>query len=167
MIVVTCLPCAFVIRVMPAQITETSSTQELRQLVGDLSSFWPDQYPCPRCGKMVRGIWESEADPRALQLMALQEATPQEAFAAFSGLGFPDEQHCSLATVLALLLEHPVRRLVGSDIAGAERAVVDSIELWDGTRLHFGASSYGAVVYRITRPISYTRKAEEASCLSK
>jgi hypothetical protein len=161
MILVVCLPCNFAIRVMPENVALTQSQQELDQLVGMRSDFWPDKYPCPRCGKPSRGIREREADAKVLALMAVQDATPQQAFAAFNGLGFPDEHHCSLETVGALLKEQPVRRVVGTNVRGVERTVIDHLELWDGTRMYFGSGAEGAVIYRITRPVSYTAKSEK------
>jgi hypothetical protein len=93
--------------------------------------------------------------------MSIQESTPQEAFAAFNGLGFPDEHHCSLETAQALLKEHPVRRIIGTNVKGAERTIIDALELWDGTKVYFGAGAGGAVIYRITRPVSYTKQLEK------
>lgn len=159
MIVVVCLPCSLVVRVMPLNASSPASTQELEQLVGTRSDFWPNRYPCPRCGANAQGMLERAADPNALALLKLQDLTPQEAFAAFNGCGFPDEQHCSMAAVQALLLEQPIRRVVGTDVRGAERIIVDHFELWDGSRVYFGSGGDGAVVYRITRPVSYTKKA--------
>lgn len=164
MILVVCLPCAYAIRVMSNDVTSERSTQELEQLVGSKSEFWPDKYPCPRCGKAARGLLEQDADPRVLRAMRLQETTPQEAFAAFNGLGFPDEQHCSLETVQKLLREQPVRKVHGADVMGAERTIIDHFELWDGTKVYFGAASEGALIYRITRPVSYTAKVLEETC---
>lgn len=158
MILVVCLPCNFAIRVMPESVASMASVQELDQLVGARSDFWPDKYPCPRCGKPARGLLEKEADERVLNLLTIQEATPQEAFAALNGLGFPDEHHCSLETVQALLKEQPVRRIIGTNVRGAERTVIDALELWDGTKMYFGAGAGGAVIYRITRPVSYADK---------
>lgn len=158
MILIVCLPCAYAIRVMPSVITDAHSVQELDQLVGTRSEFWPDRYSCPRCDKPARGLHERDADPRVLHSMHVQEATPQEAFAAMNGLGFPDEQKCSLEAVQALLLETPVRKVIGKNVSGAERTIIDALELWDGTKVHFGAGAEGAVIYRITKPTSYAAK---------
>jgi hypothetical protein len=158
MIVIICIPCEFAIRVMPVNVSNMRSAQELDQLVGKASSFWPDHYPCPRCGKNALGFHESTVDQKVLQAMTLQEATPQEAFAALNGLGFPDEQRCSLETVQELLLGMPVRRVIGKNVTGQERTLIDALELWDGTRVHFGAGAEGACIYRITKPVSYTQK---------
>ena len=161
MIVVPCLPCSLAIRVMPVSVTTPVAIRELRELVGDQSSFWPDKYPCPRCEKPCRGMPEETVDPKTLMVLELRDLTPIEAFAAFSGMGFPDEQRCSMATVRELFKEQPVRRLIGTDVEGQERIVLDSIELWDGTTVHLGASPAGAVVYRIVRPPTYATKVQD------
>lgn len=160
MIVILCLPCSFAVRVMPASVASTSSVRELEQLVGRQSDFWPDKFPCPRCNARATGILEREADSRALALMDVQEATPHEAYAAFNGLGFPSEQKCSLETVEALMKEQPLRRIIGTNVTGMERTIVDAFELWDGTRVHLGAAAEGAIIYRITRPVSYVKQTE-------
>lgn len=158
MIVIACTPCAFAMRVMPDSVTSVRSVQELDQLIGKRSDFWPDKYPCPKCGQMATGFGEREVDGRVLQLMELKDVTPQEAFAALHGLGFPDEQKCSLAFVQQLLREQPVRRVIGTDVVGQERTIVDALELWDGTKVYFGSAPEGAVIYRITRQVSYANK---------
>ena len=161
MIVVTCLPCALAIRVMPQRAGQQVEIRELRELVGDRSDFWPNRFPCPSCGKLCPGLMEELVDERAYALLKLRDLTPIEAFAAFNGMGFPEEQQCSMATLHELFKEQPVRRIVGSDVDGQARAVLDTIELWDGTRVHFGASPAGAVVYRIVRPPSLATKVED------
>ena len=162
MIVVSCLPCSLAIRVMPVSVALPASLREARELVGDQSEFWPNKFPCPRCEKMCTGVLEELVDSRVYAVLTLRDLTPVEAFAAFKGMGFPSEQKCSLATVRELLSEYPVRKIVGSEVEGQERAVIDSIELWDGTVLHLGASPAGAVVYRVVRPANYAAKVEDA-----
>jgi hypothetical protein len=61
-----------------------------------------------------------------------------------------------------LLQERPVRRVIGRNVLGVERTVIDALELTDGTKVHFGSSAEGAVIYRVTQPAAYTRKALEA-----
>jgi hypothetical protein len=156
MIVIVCIPCAFAVRVMPTQVTAAMSTQEVDQLIGRNSDFWPDQYPCLKCGKHARGMVEEAADPRVLATMELRDLTPHEAFSAFNGFGLPEEQSCSLEAVSKLLLGTPIRKVVGSNVRGAQRTIIDSLELWDGTRVYFGAGAEGAVIYRIAAPVSLT-----------
>jgi hypothetical protein len=150
-------------------VADPTSCDELDTLVGKKSSFWPKAYPCPLCAQPATGMHETEADPRVLRLMLVRDVTPQEAFAAFNGLGFPDEQVCGLAVVEDLLRSQPIRRVVGTDIPRSGRMVLDALELWDGTKLHLGAAAEGAIVYRIVRPHSYAAKLEEGvtACPSK
>lgn len=163
MIVVTCLHCTLAIRVMPRRAGQQADVRELRELVGDQSDFWPNKFPCPHCSKPCVGLMEELVDERAYALLKLHDLTPVEAFAAFSGMGFPEEQQCSMATLQELFKEQPVRKIIGSDVEGQARAVLDTIELWDGTKIHFGASPAGAVVYRIVRPPSLAAKVEDKS----
>lgn len=158
MILVLCLPCAFAIRIMPANLTDVPTVQELDHLVGRQSTFWPDQYVCPRCDKPARGILEAEADPRVLQVMTLRDLTTQEAFAAFHGLGLPEEQQCSIELIQSLLRMHPIRTAKGKNVTGSNYAILDALELWDGTVLHLGSAPDGAVVFRISRPQSHVAR---------
>jgi hypothetical protein len=160
MILIVCLPCSLAIRVLPSS-TDTSG--ELDSLVGRASGFWPDQYECPRCQKKMRGLLERDANPHTLRSLELKDLTPQEAFQLFSGLGFPEEQNCTLVETLLLMKEQPVRKLRGVDIEGSpKRFILEEIELWDGSRVFLGSSPDGAVVYRIARPDSAVARLERA-----
>ena len=161
MIVVTCPDCSLAIRVMPTHAAQPAAIRELRELVGDKSEFWPNKFPCPRCEKECVGLSESLVDDRVYALLTLRDLTPAEAFAAFKGMGLPEEQRCSMAAVSELFKEQPVRKIIGSDVEGQERIVLDTIELWDGTKVHFGASPAGAVIYRIVRPPCLAMKVED------
>lgn len=158
MIVIACLNCGFAVRVMPTRVADTRSVQEVHQMVGKNCDLWPDKFVCVRCGNPVRGLLEREVDPAAMRLVEVRDLTPHEALAAFNGLGLPEEQSCTLERVSQLLLEHPIRRVIGTNVQGMERTIIDSLELWDGTRVYFGAGAEGACIYRIVRPISYTEK---------
>jgi hypothetical protein len=166
MILVVCLPCASAVRIMPASVADTTSNEELEILVGRKSNYWPNKFPCWTCGGSATGMRETEADPRVLRLMVVHDLTPQEAFAVFNGCGFPEEQVCAFDVIEALLRAQPIRRVIGKDIPLSARAVIDSIELWDGTKLHFGAAVEGAIVYRIVRPHSYVQAAEKEGVLA-
>lgn len=117
-----------------------------------MSDFWPDRYPCPRCDKTMRGLAESTVNPQVLKVIELRDLTPQEAFAAFSGLGFPDEHICTVEVLLELFKEQPVRKLHGVNVRGSNCSVIEYIELWDGSKVFLGSSPEGAVVYRVSRP---------------
>jgi hypothetical protein len=158
MILIACLNCGLGIRVMPTRVTDPRSIQEVHQMVGENSTFWPDQFKCPRCGNPARGMLERKADPKAVALLELRDLTPHEAFQAFNDLGLPEEQDCSLATVQQLLGEQPVRGIIGTDVMGMKRTIVDALELWDGTKIYFGAGAEGACIYRIVKPVSATQR---------
>lgn len=162
MIVVTCLPCALAIRVMPTHAVQPHAIRELRELVGDKSEFWPNKFSCPSCEQSCTGLMEELVDSRTYAHLTLRDLTPAEAFAAFKGAGFPEEQRCSMAVIQELFKEQPVRKIIGSDVGGSqERIILDVIELWDGTKVHLGASPEGAVVYRVVRPPSLSAKVND------
>jgi hypothetical protein len=158
MIVVACLACGFAIRVMPTKVADPHSVQEVHQMVGKYSDLWPNKFLCPRCNNPARGLLEREIDPKAMALLEVRDLTAHEALAAFNGLGLPEEQKCSFDAVSKLLLEQPVRNIIGTDVVGQARTIIDSLELMDGTRVYFGAGAEGACIYRITRPISYAER---------
>jgi hypothetical protein len=158
MIVVACLSCGFGIRVMPTRIAEVRSVQEVHQMVGKNSDLWPNKFLCPRCNSPARGLLEREIDPKAMALLEIRDLGPHEALAAFNGLGLPEEQCCSFDDVTRLLLEQPIRNVVGTNIEGLQRAIIDHIELMDGTRVYFGAGAEGACIYRVSRPVQYAER---------
>lgn len=153
MILIVCTDCALAMRVEGAEA-------ELDFCVGKSSGFWPDKYPCPECDKLCMGMLEMEAETDAVASLRVIDVTPSEAFAALNGLGFPSERMCTKEIVERLLKEHPIRKVSARDVQGAERCVVDHLELWDGSKMYFGPSSQGAVVYRITRPHSYVKQVD-------
>lgn len=149
MIVIVCTRCRCALRVV-------GDVDESMTLLGPDSEFWPDKFLCFRCNKPAHGFLENEvAFKTELEVF---EVSPQEAFAAIHGLGLPAEREVDKLVVSSLLAEQPIRRVACKDIVGGQRVVVDHIELWDGTKLHFSSSNAGAVIYRITRPHSYADK---------
>lgn len=148
---VPCLNCYTVVRVMDDVTT-------LAILVGNRSEYWPDKYTCVACGKNCTAISEGDAAPEALQRMKLRDLNAEEFLAALSGLGTPDEMICDAVTVTDLLAKK-IKTVNGYNIPNTTRFLLESLELEDGTKLHFGAGALGACVYRITRPISYVAKA--------
>lgn len=149
MIFILCPRCRCALRV-------TGDAAEVYSLVGPESDFWPDKFMCFKCMKPAHGFLEGEVSIQAQ--IEVHEVSAQEAIAAIHGLGLPSEREVDKLIVDALLREHPVRRIAGKDVPGGQRVLLDYIELWDGTRLHFGGSNDGAVIYRITRPHSYAEK---------
>ena len=94
-------------------------------------------------------------DSKSLQALDIVNVTPQEALAAFSGLGLPSERDCSAAAVEKILVGAKVTRVAVHQIRNSHRSIVDFIELEDGTRLYLASSSLGATVYRIASKHSY------------
>ena len=127
-------------------------------LVGKESMFWPDGYRCPKCGSPMSGQPE-EMLPPAFHTAAIIDLTAAELYAALSGLGLPDEQNATIAEVTETLTSKKITKVVGTDVEGTGRCVLDHIVFEDGTQLHLGSSSHGAVVYRVVRPASYTERA--------
>jgi len=129
-------------------IRTSGEYDEVDSLLGEKSAWYPDQYPCPTCGgksEMVLAI-----DNTAFRSLDLHDLTPEEAFAAFNGLGLPEERECGPMAVKEAF-KCPVREVKCDLIRGTNRTVLRSIEFEDGTRMYFGASSYGCTVYRIAR----------------
>jgi hypothetical protein len=93
--------------------------------------------------------------------MKMRELTPDEMFAAQLGLGTPDEMLCDLATVREVFSTKKVKRAVGQTVSGTSRTCLHLLEFEDGSRMFFGSSSHGAIVYRISRPFSYVKKVTE------
>lgn len=147
MIVVACTNCGIGLRVI-------GDDREIDTLVGKSSDFFPDNYVCPRCASRAVCVAEDICPP-----VELVDLSAEELFAALNGLGLPEEQVCVRSVVEALLKEKPIRRVVGTDIAGSQRFCLEHLELWDGTRLYFGAAPEGAIIYRVVRPPNATERA--------
>jgi hypothetical protein len=131
---------------------------QIDSLVGEHSDFWPDKYPCPHCEKPTFAAREMDVDPKIYTSFTLTDVSPEEAFSALHGLGLPKELECGIDAVEAVLKEHPVRRIIGATVPGTSRCCIHQLELWDGTRLFFGAGAAGAVIYRMVRPRSFVEK---------
>lgn len=153
MILIVCSDCRLALRVL-------DTSEEALYLIGEKSEGWP-KATCCRCGAAAQRLLEIEAEPRALSLLEVIDLTAKEAFMALNGLGLPTEQRCSLESVTTLLKEQPIRKVLGVDVPGTERCMLDHLELWDGTKVYLGASPHGAVVYRIAPPHSYTKMATD------
>ena len=102
---------------------------------------------------------EQEIDPTTLAGLTIRTLEAQEMFRALSGVGLPEERQCKLKDIHDLLREQPIRKVAGHDIRGSEHCCLEWLELWDGTKVYFAASSHGAIIYRIVRPTSFTEKA--------
>lgn len=138
---------------------------EVQTLVGPRSEFWPQGYTCPKCGGPAQGAMESDIDPRVLAGFQIREVEAQEMYRAQYGMGLPEEMDCRREVIEQALRENPIRRVSGHEVAGANRFVLEYLELWDGTKLYFGASSHGAIVTRVVKQQSHVAKVlkEQAS----
>jgi len=138
-IVVTCAKCGLTIR---------SAGDGLEHLLGQGSDWYPDRYPCPRCAAKARILVGGDYPENAVDL------NPEEMFAAFHGLGMPAEREFGETVVRGAMNGAKIRK-VHTRSVGKGRCCVDRIELEDGTTLYLGASTYGAVVYRMSAVHSY------------
>jgi len=136
-----CLGCGLVLRVF------ARTPEEYAQLIGPDCDWWPDRYPCPECSSKMRNV--DRIQPGLQKNLRIVDATTLEAFAAFSGAGVPTPLSMATETIKDLLLSQRIVRVEGRDIPGTDRSSLDTLELEDGTRLYLGASSHGAVVYRV------------------
>lgn len=152
MILIVCSNCMHAIRV-------TGEDDETNFLVGEKSEFWPDKFTCYHCFCTCSGVLETEATPEVLRALDIVELNPQEAYAAIQGLGLPKEKECRFEMIARLFKEHPVKAVRGQDITGTSRCAIYDMELNDGTRVYFAASTHGAIVYRVVLPHSYTEAA--------
>jgi hypothetical protein len=146
MILLLCLPCGTGLRL-------NGNQGEVLALVGPMIGDWPD-LNCPTCQKKLKGLFESQLAGEVDRLK-IYDVTPQEAIAACHGLGFPVERACTIEEVNELLSTRAVKKIVGENIRGTTRCIVDHLVLSDETKIYLGASTDGATVYRITRPHSY------------
>jgi len=151
LITIVCLTCRVGLRTC-------GDEAEVSTLLGPESECYPDQYPCPTDGCVGRAQYLESIDPAALARLEIHEVTPQEAFAALNGLGFPPERDCG-ETAVRLALTHQVTEAGVRQIRGTNRSVLDWLQLDDGTRLYLASSSEGAVVYRLARRFSYVEPA--------
>ena len=145
MIFITCPSddCGFVARIHVDDVPEADS------LIGPGSDWYPDNYPCPRCGE--KSSFNVRSDP----MSRFTDLTPKEAFVAFSGVGLPSEQECSASKVRTLLLENKIKDVTTKHINGTSRCLLETIELDNGMVLYLGSSALGACVYRVKEPKSY------------
>jgi hypothetical protein len=151
--ILACTACSSALRV-------GGDPAEGRGLVGQESEFWPDRYPCFRCGGRAEAFAEPEVSPEALRALSIVNVTAEEAYAALLGLGTPEERAVSDELVEGLFRAHGAR-VRGRQIAGVLRYVVDFIELSCGTRIHFAPSPQGAVIYRVTKRHGYAARVLE------
>jgi len=144
MILILCPSCAMAVR---------TAGDDAEDLLGKESPYYPDKYPCPRCGAMAK-LMDKHGG-----VMDVRDLQPAEAYAAFNGLGLPEERDCGEVAVKQLLSGARVVR-VHTRYVHSGRCCLDRIEIEGGATVHLGSSSLGAVVYRISSPHSYVHAVE-------
>lgn len=155
MITIVCLSCKHALRV-------TGEVRDVDILVGQQSEYWPDGYLCYSCGSQASGFLTPEVDPLVLQSLHVTDVTVEEAFAALNGLGIPEERSCCAEVVLPYFAAQHIE-VKGHQPHGQLRYVVDELVFPDGTRLLFGASPQGALIYRIVKRHSYVEAMESTN----
>lgn len=125
---------------------------EVEHLLGPKSEWYPDKYPHPDPEVKELGSFQNAIDARAMPELDLHDVTPQEAFAALSGLGLPNERDCGTTAVERVFESQGVKKVHMRQVNRANRTIIDSIEFDDGTRMFLASSPVGAVVYRISKP---------------
>ena len=128
----------------------TGPDDRIACLVGDESHWHPDQYPLPLRGHYELGSVAEAADASALRNVELKELSAEEAFVAFSGLGFPEERDCRPCAVRQQF-ESAVRRIEAEPLPGTNRTLIRSIVFDEGSELFLGAAPEGAIAYRLAK----------------
>ena len=142
MIVVVCLPCTMGFRIKGA---DTSA------LLGPESDVWPNGFTCPNCSKPMYGHLENEVSEAMYRLLQIRDLTPIEGFSTLvADVGLPEDRECGKEVIEALLNDYKIK-VSGKNIPNTSRFNIDYMELQDGTRLYFGSSGPGAIIYRVSK----------------
>lgn len=145
MILIACKDCGIAVRT-------AGEHAELTHLLGEANEDWyPGNYPCPTSGCKGKASFMEGIEPAAMKMLDIHDLTPQEAFAAFNGLGLPAERDCGPEAVKNALLGNKVVAVGVSLIRGSHRSVLYSITMEDGTIVYLGSSPFGATVYRMAK----------------
>lgn len=131
------------------------------QLVGQQSDFWPDKYTCFACGEPAVGALTPQVSATIMARAHIVNVTAAEAFAALNGLGVPEERTCCEEVVVPYFAAQGIK-VKGKQLRGQLRYVVNELVFPDGSRMCFGVSPQGAVVYRVAKPHSYAKGVDDA-----
>lgn len=151
MITVACIKCHLALRT-------TGEFSEVDFLVGKRSEWYPNRYPCPRSGCDGKMAFADMIDSEVYDMLEVHDLTPQECFQAFNGLGLPTERSCTPDDLLSVLVGKKVSELDVCQVNNDRRSIVYSLVVEDGTRIYFGSSPQGAIVYRIAPPRSVVKE---------
>ena len=151
MIYIVCLTCKSALRIM-------GDSREIEHLVGRICEWYPSSYPCWTDNCVGRAQFLERIDADVVRRIEVRDLTPQEAFLALNGMGMPDEKDCSAAAVKQVFESSPVKYVDAVQIRDSHRSIVNYIEMENGTRIYLASGPEGAIVYRISRPHSYTQE---------
>lgn len=155
MIIIACKDCGTAVRV-------TGEHEELSHLLGEQNPDWyPSKYPCPTALCRGKAEFMEGIEPAALRLLNVYDLTPHEAFAAFNGLGLPEERDCGPTAVKDALMRSGIKDVDVRLIRGSNRSVIYNLTLKDGTILYLGSSPFGATVYRMSGLQSAVKRTNE------
>ena len=146
MITIVCMKCGTGIRTM-------GEPGELHSLFTG-TPWHPNNYPCPSAVCTGQAQLVEAIDALSLSTLNIRDLELQEAYAAFNGLGFPEERDCG-KTAVELAFKQSVKKVRVRQLRGQNRSVIDCIIFDDGTRMYVASATEGAVVYRIAKPHSY------------
>jgi hypothetical protein len=153
MITIACVHCKNALVVV-------GEADEVDSLVGINSGFHPNNYVCFNCGKPATCLLSAEVSSVvSMAVLITHEVTPQEAFAALSGMGIPSEATCCAEVVEDMFLKQGIK-VKGYQMPKTNRYVITSLTFPDGRVMHLGASFPGALAYRITKSHSYVEAVE-------
>lgn len=115
---------------------------------GVVPSEIPNSAECAKCGSSFSMIPERMAAPEALTTLEIQDLTFEELYYWSATGALPNERPADVPSVTAAMAGRTITS-VGVDRRVQGATVVTHLVLDDGTRVYFGASPYGAVVYRL------------------
>ena len=134
----------------------SGDTQEVQDLLGEQTPHASTK--CPEChASLLRSEFLDDTLATAVAPV-LRVLTPYETHLALEGMGFPEEQECSVESLRKVLLSQPIRSISAKDVPYTQRSSLESITLEDGATIFLAASGYGALVYRIRKANPYTSK---------
>jgi len=116
---------------------------------------WKGGLVCPRCSMWNILVGEA-VTPKASLGVLFKELTVMEAYAAFQGMGLPEELDCSPKVVRALFTEKRIKHVALRGIEGTARSTLETITLEDDTVIYLTCGGAGVTIYRIRRPHKYS-----------
>jgi len=136
-------------------VVRVSGDHESMPLVTD-HSLWKDGHPCVRteCSSQMYRLKNYEGacvmDASKYGVFRILNLTAEECFSAMCGYGLPGEVGSEPENVKALLLSSAIVD-VSTCTSPSGKTVLDRLDLNNGVSLYLAASSYGPVVFKITR----------------